>query len=112
VDRLSPFEPRQRFDRFAGLLPGDSQFVEGLQVEPKLRVRTKEMTKVERRVASHRARAIQDLRDAIGRHADFSREFRRAHIQRFKFLGQVFPRMIADSCHDRSIANLTPPGRG
>jgi hypothetical protein len=30
------------------------------------------------------------LRDAIGRHVDFSRQFSRAHIERFQFFGQVF----------------------
>ncbi len=42
---------------------------------------------------------MQNLRDAIGGHAELSRQFRRAHIERFQFLGQVFTRMNYSDGH-------------
>src|SRR5713101_7317555 len=50
-------------------------------------------------VARDRACAIQNLRDAIGGRTELSRQFRRAHIERFQFLGQVFTRMNCSDGH-------------
>ena len=50
-------------------------------------------------VARDGARSVQDLRDAIGRHVDLSRQFSRAHIKCFQFFSQVFPRMDSGQCH-------------
>ena len=62
-----------------------------------LSARTKEMSEAQGSVARDGARSAQDLRDAIGRHVDLSRQFSRAHIECFQFFKQVFPRM--DSGH-------------
>jgi hypothetical protein len=46
-------------------------------------------------VARDVARSVQDLRDAIGRHVDLSRQFSRAHIGCLEFFSPVFARMMA-----------------
>src|SRR2546425_521316 len=83
VDRLVAFQPGKRLDGFSGLLLGEAQVVEALEIEPKLRARAKEMSEAQSGVARNSARPIQDLRDAIGRHVDLSRQFSRAHIECF-----------------------------
>jgi hypothetical protein len=45
------------------------------------------MTEAQGGVPRDGARPVQDLRDAIGRHVDLSRQFSRAHIECFQFLG-------------------------
>ncbi len=56
------------------------------------------MSEAQGRVARDRARSVQDLRDAIGWHVDLSRQFSRAHIERFQFFSQVFTRMNSGQC--------------
>src|SRR5712664_848228 len=73
MDRLVSFQPGKAFDGFPGLLLGQAQVIESLQVEPKLRARAKEMSEAQGGVAGDGARAIQDLRDAIGRHSNLAR---------------------------------------
>jgi hypothetical protein len=102
VDEFAAFEPGQGFDGFPGFLLGEPQVIEILQIEPKLGAGAKEMSEAQGRVAGNRARPVQDLRDAIGGHADLSRQFRRAHFERFQFLGQVFTRMNYSDCHSGS----------
>ena len=50
------------------------------------------------RVVRDGARSVQDLRDAIGRHVDLSRQFSRAHIECSQFFSQVFTRMDSGQC--------------
>src|SRR5882672_5275766 len=57
------------------------------------------MSEAQSGVACDRACAMQNLRDAIGGHAELSRQFRRAHIERFQFLGQVFTRINHSDGH-------------
>src|SRR5713226_583935 len=102
VDRLVAFQPGKFFDGFSGLLLGEEQVVEALQIEPKLRARAKEMSETQSGVAGNSARPIQDLRDAIGGHVDLSRELSRAHIECFQFFGQVLTRMDSSDCHSDS----------
>ena len=81
------------FDGFAGLLLGEAQVVEVLEIEPKPGIGAKEMSEAQSGVAGDGARATQDLRDAVGGHADVASEFRSAHAERFQFLGEVLARM-------------------
>src|SRR5947209_10898376 len=81
VDRLVAFQPGKCLDGLPGLLLGEAQVVEALEIEPKLRARAKEMSEAQSGVARNGARPIQDLRDAIGRHVDLSGQFSRAHIE-------------------------------
>jgi hypothetical protein len=55
------------------------------------------MSEAQSGVTRNGACPIQDLRDAIGWHIDLSRQFSRAHIECFEFLGEVFTRMEAVS---------------
>src|SRR6266481_4782022 len=57
------------------------------------------MSKAQGGVARDATRSMQDLRDAIGRHVDLSREFSRAHIECFEIFSQVFTRMDSSECH-------------
>ena len=75
-----PIQLGKRLDGFSGFFLCNSQVVEALQVEPELRACAEEMAEAQRGIASDGACPIQDLRDAIGRHADPSRQLRRAHI--------------------------------
>src|SRR5260370_24013783 len=99
VDEFAAFQPGQGFDGFAGFLLGEAQIVEILQIEPKLRTRAKEMSEAQGRVAGHGACAMQDLRDAIGRNTELSREFRGAHIEGFEFFGEVLTRVNCSDGH-------------
>src|SRR6266436_4402441 len=60
------------------------------------------MSKAQSGVARDATRSIQDLRDAIGRHVDLSREFSRAHIEGSEFFSQVFTRMDSSECHSNA----------
>ncbi len=102
VDKFAAFQLRQGLDRPASFLLGKAQVIEVLKIEPKLSAGAKEMSEAESGVARHRACAIQNLRDAIGGHAELSRQFRGAHIERFQFLGQVFTRMNYSNGHSGS----------
>ena len=66
------------------------------EAAPKSRTQ-KPALKAQGGVARDATRSIQDLRDAIGRHVDLSREFSRAHIECFEFFSQVLPGWIAVS---------------
>src|SRR2546428_437831 len=57
------------------------------------------MSEAQSGIARNSARPMQDLSDTIRRHVDLSRQFRRAHIERFQFFGQVFTRMNSSDCH-------------
>jgi hypothetical protein len=62
--RLVALEPGKPLDGFPGFLLGESQIIETLQIEPKLRARAKEMSEAQSGVARDSARPMQDLRDA------------------------------------------------
>ncbi len=81
MDEFAAFQSGQGFDGFAGFFLGEAQVIEILEIEPKLRTGAKEMSEAQGGVARDRARAMQDLRDAIGRNTELSREFRGAHIE-------------------------------
>jgi hypothetical protein len=93
VEEFAAFQLTQGFDGFAGFLLGKPQVIKILQIEPKLRRGAEEVSEAQSGVAGDRARTIQNLRDAIGGYAEFSRKFRRAPIERFQFFGEVFTRM-------------------
>ena len=44
-------------------------------------------------IARNRARPIQNLRNAVSRYVELSRELGRAHIERLEFFREVFTRM-------------------
>jgi len=102
VDKFAAFQLGQSFDGFAGFLLGEAQVIEILEIEPKLRARAKEMSEAQGRVTRHGARAMQDLRDAIGGYAELSGEFRGAHIECLQFFGQVLTRMNRSDWHGGS----------
>lgn len=54
-------------------------------MQPKLSARAKEMSEAQGSVACDCARPVQDMRDAIVRHVDLSRQFSRAHTECFQF---------------------------
>ncbi len=57
------------------------------------------MTEAQGRVARYRASAMQDLRNAIGGHAELARQLRRAHIECFEFFGEVLTRLNGNDWH-------------
>jgi hypothetical protein len=79
----------ESLDGFPGLFLRDAKIVKSLQVEPKLRTCTKEMAETQGRITCDRARAIQNLCDAIRGYADFAREFSGAHAECVKFFGKA-----------------------
>ena len=87
VDEPAPFQCGKRLDGFSYLRPGEPEVVEPLEI-PKLSTRAKEMSEAQGGVAGDGARSVQDLRDAIGRHVDLSRQFGRAHIECLQFFSQ------------------------
>jgi hypothetical protein len=58
MDRLVAFQPGEAFDGSPGLLLGQAQIIEALQIEPKLRTRAKEMSEAQGGVASDGARTV------------------------------------------------------
>lgn len=102
MDEFAAFQPGEGFDGFAGLLLGETQVIEVLEIEPELRTGAEEMSEAQSGVTRHRACAMQDLRDAIRGHAELSREFRGAHIERLQFFGQVLTRMNGSNWHGNS----------
>ncbi len=83
-------------NRFSHFFFRDPHIVQGLQVQAELRAGPKEMAQPQGRVAGNAACAVQDLCHPVGRHGNLSRQFRRAHLQRLQFLGQVLARMKQD----------------
>ncbi len=61
---LDMVQRRKSVDGFSGLLLRDSQFIEALQVEPKFRSRTEEMSQSKCCVTRYRSPAVQDLPEA------------------------------------------------
>ena len=81
MDEFAAFQSGQGFDGFPGFLLRKAQVIQILQIEPKLRTGAEEMSEAQSGVARDGACAMQDLRDAIGRNTELSREFRGAHIE-------------------------------
>ena len=75
----SPSRPSSR--RFS---TRTAQIAEILEDEPEFARRAERAPEPERRVIGNCAPAVQCLRDAVGRHVDASRQFRRAHAERFE----------------------------
>jgi hypothetical protein len=63
-------------------------------------------------------RSVQNLRDAIGRHMELSRQLSRTHIECSELFGQVLTRMDSSNCHSdapsdsRQSQRLTAPALG
>src|SRR5208282_2660937 len=106
MNGFAAFQFGEGLDGFPGLLFGEAEVVEALEVQPKLRAGAEEMSEAQGRIAGDGAGTVQDLRDAIRRHIHLARQFRRAQPERFEFLGQVFPRMDSDD-HSQKIARVT-----
>jgi hypothetical protein len=102
VDEFAAFQLRQGFDGFAYFLLGEAQVVEVLEIEPKLRAGAEEVGEAESGVARDGARAMQNLRDAIGGHAELARKFGRAHVECLEFFGEVLARMNGSDWHGNS----------
>jgi hypothetical protein len=99
MGEFTSLESGKRLDRFSGLLLGESQVIETLQIQPKLSARTEKMSKPQGGVTCDGPRSVQDLCDAISRHVDLTRQLSRTHIERLEFLSQVFARMDSRKCH-------------
>ena len=84
-------EGGEGFDGFAGLLLGEADFVEALQVEPELGAGTEEVGEAQGGVSSDGTTAVEDLRDAVGGHADLAREGGGAEVE----FGEFFCKMLA-----------------
>jgi hypothetical protein len=102
VEEFAAFQLGQGFDRFASFLLGKAQVIEILQIEPKLGAGAEEVGEAQGSVTRDGARAMQNLRDAIGGYAELSRELRGTHIECFQFFGQVLTRMNGSDWHGNS----------
>lgn len=60
------------------------------------------MSEAECGITRDGTRSVQDLRDAIRRHVNLSRQFRCAHVQLFQFFGQMLTWMDSVECHSDS----------
>jgi hypothetical protein len=114
MDWLAPFQSGQRLNGLSSLLLGDPQVVKALEIQPELRAGSEEMSEAQSGIAGDGASSVQDLRDAIGRHVHFARQFRRAQVNRFQLFGKVFTRMDSRHRHnDKDIGTLlTKEGNG
>jgi hypothetical protein len=81
VQKFVSLQLRKRLDGLSRLLLSDAQVVQTLQIKPELRARTKEVREPQRGIAANRSGPVHDLRDPIGRHINFSRQFRRRSYQ-------------------------------
>ena len=91
---------RQTGDRRAVLLLRTPQFVELLEVEPKLARRPEEASQAQRRVAGHGAAAVEDFGDPVHRDFDPPGKLRRTHPERVEILAQRLARMNGFAHHD------------
>ena len=62
---LGALERREGLDRLPGLLLGEAQFVERMEVQPKLRARPEEVRKPQGRIVGDRASAVENACDPI-----------------------------------------------
>lgn len=99
VDGFGALELGKRVDGFAGLFVGEAEVVEGLQIEPELDAGAEEVSETQGRIAGDRAGAVQDLGDAVGRHAELACKFSCAHIESVQFFGEVFARVNGGGWH-------------
>jgi len=89
----------QGLDRLAGLLFGEADLVNALQVKPEFRSRAEEMGKAQGCVARDGSTSIHDFGDAVGWNIQLPRQFRGAHAQLFQFLRQMFTRVNRNYYH-------------
>src|SRR5262245_11020779 len=99
VHRFASFQCRKLFDGFPYSLLSETQIINTLEIEPELCACSKEVSEAQSGIARDGAGSIQDLCDAIGWHVDLSRQLGGAHVERFQFFRQVFPRMDSRQCH-------------
>jgi len=64
----------ESFNQFPGFLLSQAQFVEALQIQPKLRADAREMGEAQGRVTRDGALPIEDPGDAVGGHLELPRE--------------------------------------
>ena len=76
---LDMLQSWQSVDRLSHLLLGDAQFVEALQVEPKLRCRSEEMSESQSCITCDSPPAVQDFRDTVGWDIELAAELGSAH---------------------------------
>jgi len=93
------FEGGQGLDRFARLLLRQANFIEALQIQPKLRRGPKEMCQAQGGVAGDRAASMEDFGNAVGRNVEPARQLSRAHVQLAQFFGEVFAGMDGGDGH-------------
>src|SRR3989304_459671 len=99
VNLFDAFQRRQFLDGLTALFFGQPNFVEALKIQPELWARSEKMSQAQRRVSGDRALAVPDRRDPIRRNLEPTRELRGAHVDRVKFLSQVFSGVNSPRCH-------------
>jgi hypothetical protein len=77
------------------------QFENRLQIQPKLRARTEEVSKSKSCIAGNGASTLLDLGDAISRHLQLTRQLGRSHPKGREFFSQMFTRMYCGYRHKR-----------
>jgi hypothetical protein len=89
-----PFRPGRLRSRFCR-----AQFVETLQIEPKLGAGVEEGGEAECCVDGDGALADQDIRDAVCGQVELARQAGWTQVEFFQFFGQRFFLMIVDHLH-------------
>ncbi|CBE68751.1 protein of unknown function [Candidatus Methylomirabilis oxygeniifera] len=100
---LAVLESRKSLDLFSDLLLGETQLVETLKVQPKLRAGPKEMCETQGSVPRDSALAVEYLGDAVGRDAEVARKLGGAHVERCQFFGEMLTGMDGDARHVQSL---------
>lgn len=102
MDGIGALEGEKRLDGLSGFFLGAAQVAESLEVEPELGAGAEEMGEAQGGIAGDAAGAVEDLRDAVGGHAELAGEFGGAHVERLQFFGQMFAGMDCGECHSDS----------
>gem|GEM_PF-6430063 len=76
---LAALESRKCLDLFSDLLFGETQFVEAMKVQPKLRAGSEEMCETQSGVPCNSALAVKYFGDAVGRDTEVARKLGGAH---------------------------------
>jgi len=97
--RFGMFQRGKALDGLSRFLLSEAQLVQTLQIEPEFRAGAKEMGEAQRCIAGNGTFTVENLGDSVGGHIDLTRQFRRAHAERFEFFGQMFAWMNCNYCH-------------
>jgi len=110
VDGGHALEGGEGLDGFSGLLLGEAQIVEALQIDPELGAGAEEMRQAQRRVGRDVTASVQNLGDAIGGNLQLAGQRGGAHVEFLQFLGQMFSGMDRELWHIRSFLRSSHTG--